>query len=177
MSTEFFSNFPTVEYDGDTLVNICLRVGITNTVKQNTSQFLPYTLQYDSETQETVAYDYYNDVNLDWLVEMANDVIDPYYDWKLTDQDVDNVLVNNYGSVANAMSTVVYKQRVPTSNSDPYNVIVNSNTQVSAAQYVSLSAYDYAHLSNQQKGTIYIINTDYVNPLKSSIKDLIANAN
>jgi hypothetical protein len=171
MSTEYFSYFPVINYNGDNLVNICVRADIPATVKNNTAQYAPYELRFEQETQETVAFDYYTDVNLDWLVEMTNDVIDPYFDWKISDSDIESLLINNYGSIANAMNTIVYSVRL-TGNNDPYNVIVSSQTQVSNVEYVSINAYDHMFNLNGTKLGVYLLNTQFVDQIKTSISDI-----
>jgi hypothetical protein len=62
----------------------------------------------DGERPDAISYNYYNDSDYIWLIALANKVIDPYYDFAISESNVIKSLINQYGSIANAGSTILY---------------------------------------------------------------------
>ena len=178
MTTEYFSKLPVIDYQGQSLVNICVRGGVSNTVKQQTSALMPYTLQYETETPETVAFDYYNNIDAYWLVNMSNNIIDPYFDWLMPDKTLDQVLSNIYGSIPAAMNTNLFYQRQLTSNTDPYNVTINitSNTSQSNSSFAAVTAYTKAQVDNEAKRQVYLVRSDLALLVDSDLNKVLQNA-
>ena len=86
MSTSYFKNFPTISY-GDALVtNIIARAKLDSTVRNKASVFFPYTVR-DGERPDIIAGNYYEDPNFAWLIYLANEMLDPYFEWPLTSLD------------------------------------------------------------------------------------------
>jgi hypothetical protein len=74
----YFRRFPKINYNNQEVVNILTRVKILDTVKNNATIFLPYTVE-EGERPDMVANFYYDDPKYDWLVLLSNQIIDPYY--------------------------------------------------------------------------------------------------
>ena len=70
----YFDSFPLTTYNGITSIDITRRVSIPINVQQNQSIYYPYTVS-DNETADTIAYDYYGDVNYVWLIYLINNII------------------------------------------------------------------------------------------------------
>lgn len=105
----YFQKFPLTEYDGKPALNITRRVAFNENVKGFITAFYTHTIPAD-ERIETLAYNYYDDVDLDWLIYHANDIVDPYFQTPLTYQDFDNFIISKYGSIENAkQKTIHYK--------------------------------------------------------------------
>ena len=103
--TQYFRKFPITIYNDTPSLNIMRRVDFNKNVKKLLSSF--YSFQTDEgQKPETIAYDYYDDVDLDWLVYLTNDVIDPYYDVSLHQDDFEANIKKKYGSAAIAQRKV-----------------------------------------------------------------------
>jgi hypothetical protein len=120
MSSSYFSNFPQIQYGGQTVPNIALRAKFIDSVLQNKSVFYPYTVK-DGEKPEDVAFNYYDSADLVWLVLLFNQVIDPYYDWPMSSRQFTLHVNAKYESVPgagdgiqNAQSTISYYRMNPT---------------------------------------------------------------
>lgn len=87
------------------------RIGLIKTFKSNLFQYFTYSLQ-DGETPEILADKIYGDVEAHWLVMLANDVVDPQYDWLLNYRDFTNYIISKYGSVATAKTQVHHYEKV-----------------------------------------------------------------
>ena len=109
---EYFQNFPTMLYTFDpngldyrTVRNIFTRTDIINSVLQNSLIYYQYNMK-DSDTAEIIADKYYGDTKRHWIVMYANQIIDPYFDFPLKWNDLENNIIAAYGSVANAQATL-----------------------------------------------------------------------
>jgi hypothetical protein len=55
-----------------------------------------------------VAEYYYKNPYLDWLIYLSNEVVDPYYDWYVRDDQLESLMIAKYGSVENAKKKIKY---------------------------------------------------------------------
>lgn len=92
---KYFRYFPTITYDDQRVTDITRRVKINDTLMNDPYLFLPYTLNND-DRPEDVAYYYYGDVNKVWLVYLANNIIDPYTQWTLNNEDFEKTIRKKY---------------------------------------------------------------------------------
>lgn len=102
----YFLNFPIINYEGFAATNIMLRPIIRKIFKDNYSIFYSYTIP-QGHRADKVAYDLYGKSEYVWILYLFNDIIDPYYDWPLSDQDLNATLVEKYGTVEAAVKKIV----------------------------------------------------------------------
>jgi len=108
---KYFSNLPIINYANSFVRNIFTRVKFKHNFKQDNSAFYPYVQQEAEGTQlryENLAFDYYDDVDDVWILHLTNEVIDPYYDVALTQEDLDAYIEKKYGSLRKANQTVLF---------------------------------------------------------------------
>lgn len=98
MSSGYFARFPTVTYNGKTVLDLTRRVRLTDSILRQPNVFYPFTLTNEMRA-DTLAFDYYQDPNVEWLPYLANGIIDPYYGWYLTSDEFNAHLINKYGSI------------------------------------------------------------------------------
>lgn len=98
---QYFDNFPIAQYSNNYCRTITSRAAITRNVSKNTAAFYPYQIQQD-ERPDTLAHLYYDDSVLEWLLFFSNDIIDPYYQWYLTQEQFNSYIADKYGSLAAA---------------------------------------------------------------------------
>jgi len=112
----YFRKFPLTEYNGSPSINIVKRVALNENVRNFITAFYTHTMPTD-EKFENVAYDYYGDVDLDWLIYHANDIIDPYFQSPLSYENFNNFIESKYGSIRNAKrKTIHYKNNYENSD-------------------------------------------------------------
>lgn len=177
MTTPYFSKFPIISYNNQNLVNIMCRVIIDSSVLADTSAYLPYDLEYQ-QTPETLAYDYYGDVNYYWLVNYTNNINDPYYDWYIQDDILNNILIGEYGTLANAQSTVVNYARQATNADDPYSGIRVTNLTYQSGNTVGIYepnyAYTLANSNNDAKRNVNLVDSQYALSFDAELTSLLA---
>ena len=97
----YFNNFPVIQYKpagftkSVSLRDITRRVGFVDNIRDNAFTYLPYTIQ-SNETVEEVAYYYYGDAEYSWLIYLANQIIDPYYQWPMNTDVLFQYIANKY---------------------------------------------------------------------------------
>lgn len=196
---EYFSNFPLIDYDGQQIRNITLRTKIVDSFKNNSTNFYSYTLK-DGETADSLAYNYYGDSNLVWVIYMANDIIDPYYDWPLSNLEFDRFIINKYGSIEEAKQTIAYYKKLPTDyyinditnefilaslynpNSNGYGwtkVTIDDNIKIVAdsnpnpALWSAVDVYADEFQQNEQKRYIKLLDSRFVIDISNRLKEIM----
>lgn len=95
---QYFRKFPYVTYRGIPCINIMKRVDFNSNVQKYLNNFYTYDMR-DGQTIQTISYDYYKDVDLDWLIYMTNDIVDPYHQVVFDNLTFNEYLKKKYGSI------------------------------------------------------------------------------
>jgi len=95
---DYVNRFPNAKIGEYTRAkNLFTRAKIRDDIFQDLSNFTKYSIVGD-ERPDNVAYGYYGDASYDWLVLLANNVVDVYSEWPMTQMSFDKFLINKYGS-------------------------------------------------------------------------------
>ena len=130
---KYFQRFPTISYaldennrDFKHVKNIFARVHFVKEALSNSDLYYQYDMK-ESDNPEVISHKLYDDPNRYWILMLGNDIIDPYYQVPLRNQSLDNYIVDKYGSISAAQSTLHhYEKRVTVSTNK--NGIVDSQT-------------------------------------------------
>ena len=182
-----FRSFPKVNYslkknkNFELLTNITLRFKVRDIIKNRTAIYFDYVVK-DSDRPDIIASKYYDDPTLDWIIFLVNDIVDPYYDWPLSDESFDSYMRTLYGSTAEAKSTVFEYRKIINNQSVRFDgkiipkrtVVVDLNTYNSlpATDREQISGYDYYFEQNVEKRKIKILDKQFVSSLVREV-DLI----
>lgn len=93
--SNYFKLFPTMVYNNRLVTDITRRVKILEQLTTDPYVILPYVVK-EGERPEDIAYYYYGDQNKVWLVYLANNIVDPYIQWPLDDQNLYYTLLKKY---------------------------------------------------------------------------------
>jgi len=99
----YFIKFPKMTYDikGDKnrklLPDILRRVKLRSKLKTETMLFDKYDVK-ENEKPEDVAYKWFGDAELHWVVLMTNDITDRYYEWPMNSVQFAEYLTDKYGA-------------------------------------------------------------------------------
>lgn len=107
---KYFTNLPIINYSNNYVRNLLTRVKFAEDYKKNAASFYPYVQKESSGSlrYEDIAYDYYDESEDVWILHLFNEVVDPYYDIALSQQDFSNYLTKKYGSLAKAYQTILF---------------------------------------------------------------------
>ena len=104
-SRGYFSDFPQIEYQAKIARSIMARPRIASSLLSNPAAIYSYTVNNDLRPDQ-VAHLYYGDSELLWLIFLANNIVDPYYGWPLTQNAFQDFIISKYGSIATAKTTI-----------------------------------------------------------------------
>lgn len=104
---KLFLKYPTIFYEGLECVDLTKRVKILDQHKNEISLFNPLELKSGLRADH-IADAYYEDAEMDWMVYLANEIVDPYYGWYLDEHDFDKYIDQKYGSFEAAIKKIKY---------------------------------------------------------------------
>jgi len=126
----YFDRFPLMAYDmkGNQqyklLPNILRRVKLRSGLRSSAFLFDKYDVK-DGERPEDVAFKYFGDAELHWVILMTNNVTDRYYQWPLSQPQFQEHLTDKYGA-GNEDATHHFEKTQdsgPTSSSDGSHLV------------------------------------------------------
>ena len=115
----------------------------------------------DGEKPEILAYKYYGDTELHWIILYANgaSMLNPYYDWPMTNYDLGKFVANKYDNI-----NATHHHE----DADGYQV------DSTAAGATAITNYKHEETVNDAKRTIRIIQPRYVDLVVDEFKRLMA---
>ena len=99
----YFSRFPLFVYDVKNnnnyklLPDILRRVKLRATIKSGGMLFDKYDVK-EGEKPEDVAFKWFGDPELHWVILMTNNITDRYYEWPMRQADFADFLTDKYGA-------------------------------------------------------------------------------
>jgi hypothetical protein len=114
MASDIFESFPRVNYtldNGETLqivTDLFKRVILSKELKENNSFFETYEVLH-GETPEEISYRFYGTQTLHWLILMVNDIIDPRFNWPVSEENLILLTSKKYGGDESVFSTAIGK--------------------------------------------------------------------
>lgn len=107
MATRYFENFPNIIYNGQLCKDITRRSIIKAANTTSPFVFYPYELN-DQLRADHIAEYYYQQSELDWLVLLSNQIIDPYYGWYSTNEQLEVKIEELHGTIEQAKQKVKF---------------------------------------------------------------------
>ena len=124
--SRFFDLFPKRPYDINQeqytnyvlTTDILFRLSIIKEVLENSTSYYEYVVE-EGDKPEILAEKLYGNPEAHWIILLANNMIDPQYDWPLDYRSFNNYIINKYGSIANAQSTIHhYEKKITRRNTE-----------------------------------------------------------
>ena len=173
----YFNYFPLMAYDvkGDRnyklVPDIIKRVKIRSAVKSGALLFDKYDVKY-GERPEDIAFKYYDDPELHWVVLLTNNITDRYYEWPMTQPDFEDYLTDKYG--AGSEDSVHHYELAqtsgPTTSSDDSHMLeVNSDT----AGATTITNREYEEREQNKLRQIRLLDRTYLNQFVEEFERLI----
>ena len=189
----YFRNIPNFEYvnrlpDSHSsseyieVKNLFKRGKIRSDVYQNVTYFTKYSIKGD-DRPDNVAFDIYEDSKLDWVILLANNIVNVQTEWPLDQQSFENYLLNKYETNENIYGTHHYEtKKIKNSLGSivlPEGLHVDKNfsmkfLDVNLGTYTEVGGvtdlittevtnYEYEVDLQDKKRQIYILKQDYLN--------------
>ena len=166
--------------------NLFKRVKLSDESFGNLTYFNKYTIK-NQERPDSVAFNVYEDSNLDWLVMLSNNIVNLQTEWPLDQVSYNNYLLNKYGSYQN-MYGVHHYETIEVLDTNK-NVILPKGLEV--PQDFSITYFDngveriatnvtgevsnlvYEEKIQELKTNIYLLRPDYVSLIINEIESLM----
>ena len=176
----YFSRFPMMIYDVKGNDNYKLLPDILRRVKQRAGikagQFIfdSYDVM-NGEKPEDIAFKWFGDAQLHWIILMTNNITDRYYQWPMTQPQFAEFLTDKYGAgnEDSAHHYEVTQDSGRTSGQGPndysHKVEVNSDTD----NATTISNREYEERQQDKYRSIRLLNQRYVSDFISEFDNLI----
>lgn len=185
----YFRPFPKISYDLKknnlplVLTDITKRYKIRDILQQKAAIYYNYTVR-DGDRPDLIAFKYYGDETLDWLIFLCNNMMDPYYDWPLDYRKFTAYMKSLYGSVDVAKSTVFEYRKILNEQSTLIDgtvvpkrtVVIDLNTYNSLSTSVreEIDAYQYYEELNDAKREIKLLDERFVPDIITEVEAIFS---
>ena len=171
----FFSNFPVIEVDifedgtKTSFVEITRKVRFYDIVRKNNVVFDYYDVS-SGETPEFLAKSFYGDSQLHWVLLLANNVVDYYHDWPMSNATFDRNIQELYDN-----PDAVHHYEVKQTSGDTTKIIEipndSANTIPEDAEIIT--NYEYQQKAEDNKRQIRVIKPEFITQIKREIRQLL----
>ena len=174
----YFKRFPLMIYDMKNdgnyklLPDILKRVKQRNAIKSGQFVFDNYDVR-DGEKPEDIAYKWFGDAELHWVILMTNNVKNRYYDWPMNSVQFQAFLEDKYDNPDGIHHYELTQDSGRTSGQGPndysYKVEVNSDTTDAS----SISNREYEEREQDKKRSIRLLNQKFLPAFIEEFDNLI----
>ena len=155
----YFENFPSIKFFDTTIKNISPKTSFTRNIFKS-NMLANYTMK-ENETAESLAQDFYGDPELDWVIHLANKIVDPILDYPLKNRELEDYTASKY-------DTEIYFTHHWEKDGLWYDEDPTDGTAVSYIEYESFL--------NDKKRNIKILRPEFLSIVLSQFDDLIGEA-
>ena len=162
---KYFKEFPKIRYNNELLIHAPIRFAFQKLIVDKDYNMWDYKI-LDGQTCEFVADKYYQDGQLDWMIYLANRVIDPYHFWPLSNIEVIALVEKKYGSLELALSTW-------TNHKDEDGIAIDQIQYDELAGHTRMNGYEYEIYINNLKRDIKLIDSNEAPRFKQALEDFL----
>lgn len=159
----YFAKFPKIIYNDVQCIDITRSVKVVRSENISPLSIYPYSVA-EGKRADNVASIYYDDPDYAWLVYLTNRIIDPYYGWPLTTQELVSFVTKKYGSLrAATLKTVFYRTNGSSTRTEisvaEFDALLEGNKKYFEANYGSLPQNNIPHNIQEVENEITITST------------------
>jgi len=196
--SSYFSEVPNFEYvsrlpdakisDYITVKNFFKRGFLREDIFQNLAFFTKYSIT-GNDRPDNVAFEIYQDSTLDWLVLMANNIVNIQNEWPLSNVDFDELMLDKYGSYDTLFNGIHHYETIEVKDARDVK-IVNAGLKVESDYSVTffderaggmrtvtptvpVTNYQYEQKVNEDKRNIYLLQPRYLQVVRDDLEDLM----
>jgi hypothetical protein len=166
MSTGFFNKFPQVGYDLSNqrpkyftvLTDITARVSLLDQAKNNPLLFYTYDSK-DTDKPEIIAAKLYSDPTKHWTIFLANDMVDPLYDFVLNYDNFNRYIIAKYGSIEAAQTNVASYGITISKTDSRTGKVTETALEIDAGQWANTAVESFQTVDLVDGTSIHIVTT------------------
>ena len=179
--SDYFNLIPDFEYvsrlpdakigDYNIVKNLFRRIVLREDIYQNLTFFTKYDIQGD-DRPDNVAYDVYQDSSLDWVILVANNIINIQTEWPLPQLDFNRFLLDKYKNDYNKIYNEIHHYETVEVKNTNGIIIVPEGLEVS--QDYSITYYDYflSDLTSENDITRPVTNYEYEEKIENKKREI-----
>lgn len=169
--------------------NLFKRAKLFDDIIENLAYFEKYTI-IPGERPDNVAYKFYDNSDLDWVILLSNNILDVKSEWPVSQQTFDNQMLEKYDSYEKLYSGIHHYESVEVKDSQgkiliPSGLTVPENfffeyydkgvyKTVSGNKIrVEVTNYDYEVRLNERKKNIYVLKAEYLNVVFNDMDNIM----
>jgi hypothetical protein len=178
--SNYFRRVPNFEYvnrlpdakigDYNIVKNFFKRGKLREDIFQDLSFFTKYQVEGD-DRPDNIAFKVYGDSNLDWLILIANNVVNIQTEWPLPQNDFDRFVLDKYGDYETLYSGIHHYETTEVTNSQGV-VIVPAGLQVASDYTVTYYDYFIDSLVNVRDAVIPVTNYEYEENIENNKRNI-----
>ena len=170
----FNSIFPKIKYDPTgngnpiEIQDILTRIVTRKNVASRNVLFAKHAVT-DSETPESLSLEYYGTIKHYWVNLMINKYYDRYYDWPLTERNLQKYVISKWGDPFGPMATHHYEIPQESGNTE-------IKITVEVADYPSatpITNFEYERYQNDERKNIKVLKKVYIESFISEFNSLL----
>jgi hypothetical protein len=144
---KYFESFPVTSYILDTqsqfnqqlVTNILARSTFLRDIANNTSIAYEYNVK-ESDTPEIIAHKVYGDPYRGWIILLFNNIINPFYDWPIKNDALDNYIMKKYNqNIDQARSTIHHYEQQTTKKSIYNGLLIDEEIEIKSITQYSIN--------------------------------------
>lgn len=156
----FFKNHGQIQYD--IIGNEMPLTDITKTsIIIDTSKIVLQSVDVSSRTPEQIADDLYGNPQYFWTILLINNIIDPFIDWHMMEDQLYEYCIRIYGSEENMMKVKYFEDNVRdeivTGDESTRYFEMMENDEPLPEHIMYVTFYDYEKIINEKKKIINVI--------------------
>lgn len=156
----YFGRFPLVRYNGVLQVNLTTRADLISAVRDDPAYFYEYVVE-EGESPELIADRFYDDIELAWVVLMANQIVNVFEEWPKSYHELEEYIREKYPNP----NGIHHYESISS------GVIVDSDYPLYDRRPVTNTEYE--ERLNDEKRNIKLILPDFIGDVISMHKELM----
>tara|TARA_R100000027_G_C2234174_1_gene90052 strand:+ start:328 stop:999 length:672 start_codon:yes stop_codon:yes gene_type:complete len=187
---DYVSRLPNSKYINDYVQtkNLFKRVKMSEEIFGDLTFFDKFYIK-DNERPDVIAYQVYDDPNLDWLIMLSNNIINYESEWPMDQTTFNNYVVNKYGSyeamydvhhyetqeIKDGNGSVILEKGliVPQDFTFTYTDTSTGSEVIATNCTDAITNQEYEDIIQQKKQTIYILKPIYITLIEEEIRNLM----
>ena len=199
MAKPYFRQVPDLEYidrsPGDQTIgnyskvkNLFKRAQLRQDIFGNLSFFTKYKI-IGNERPDSVAYKFYNDPTLDWMVLLANNIINVQTEWPLNENSFHNFLIDKYETeekihsthhyesiqIKNSAGVIMMKEGLTIEQDFSLSYFDKTLAGITTATNMStaITNYEYETKLQDEKRNIFVLKSYYLTLVLNSLEKIM----
>ena len=195
--SNYFSQIPNFEYisrlpdakisDYIPVKNIFKKGKLREDIFQDLSVFTKYKI-IGEDRPDNVAFKFYGDANLDWLVLTSNNIINVYEEWPMTQFNFENYLLEKYVTyekinevhhhetteVKNTLGAIIVPAGLQVDSDFSISFFDDEiGTMTTVTPVISVTNYEYEDNLQTDRRNIFLVKPRFVNVIKDDLEEMM----